>query len=107
MSDKAELLQRIEETLPVVIELLLKERDEAVAIPADSQAQWDLFRALVNTRPPAPAAEELIVLQDRLLQNILEYRGTTALDDIELIEGRDSVRLWRGDITTLQASMPS
>ncbi len=101
MSDKAELLQRIEETLPVVIELLLKERDEAVAIPADSQAQWDLFRALVNTRPPAPAAEELIVLQDRLLQNILEYRGTTALDDIELIEGRDSVRLWRGDITTL------
>lgn len=101
MSDRVELPQRIEETLPAVIELLLEERDEANDIPEDSQAQWDLFRALVNTRPPIPASEGLIVLQDRLLQDILEYRGTMVLDDIEPVEGYGSMRLWRGDITTL------
>ena len=101
MSDKSELLQKIEETLPEVIGLLLAERDETAAIPEGPQAQWDLFRALVNTRPPIPASEELIVSQDRLLQGILEYRGTATLDDIEPVEGRGSIRLWRGDITTL------
>ena len=101
MSDKSELLQKIEETLPEVIGLLLAERDETAAIPEGPQAQWDLFRALVNTRPPVPASEELIVSQDRLLQGILEYRGTTTLDDIEPVEGYGSMRLWRGDITTL------
>lgn len=101
MSDKSELLQKIEETLPEVIGLLLAERDETAAIPEGPQAQWDLFRALVNTRPLIPASEELIVSQDRLLQGILEYRGTTTLDDIEPVEGYGSMRLWRGDITTL------
>lgn len=101
MSDRVELLQKIEEVLPTVIELLLEEREEAAGIPEDSQAQWGLFRALVNTRMPVPASEELLVQQNRLLQGILEYRGTKVLDDIELIAGRDSVRLWRGDITTL------
>lgn len=101
MSDKSELLQRIEETLSAVIELLLEERDDVVVIPEGPQAQWDLFRALVNTRPPAPASEGLIVLQDRLLQDILEYRGVMTLDDIPPVAGRDRVRLWRGDITTL------
>lgn len=101
MSDRVELLQKIEEALPAVIGLLLEEREEAGDTPAESQAQWDLFRALVNTRPPVPASEELIVLQDCLLQGTLEYRGTTALDDIEPVEGYGSVRLWRGDITTL------
>ena len=101
MSDRVELLQKIEEALSAAIELLLEERDDVVAIPEGPQAQWDLFRALVNTRPPIPASEELIVSQDRLLQGILEYRGTTTLDDIEPVEGRGSIRLWRGDITTL------
>lgn len=101
MSDKSELLQRIEATLPAVIELLLEERGDVVAIPEAPQAQWDLFRALVNTRPPAPASEGLIVLQDRLLQGILEYRGVMMFDDIPPVAGRDQVHLWRGDITTL------
>ena len=101
MSDRVELLQEIEEALSAAIELLLEERDDVVAIPEAPQAQWDLFRALVNTRPPVPASEELIVSQDRLLQGILEYRGTATLDDIEPVEGRGSIRQWRGDITTL------
>lgn len=101
MSDRVELFQKIEEALPAAIGLLLEERDEANDIPEDSRAQWDLFRALVNTRPPVSASEELIVSQDCLLQGILEYRGTTTLDDIEIVEGRNSMRLWRGDITTL------
>ena len=56
MSDRVELLQKIEEALSAAIELLLEERDDVVAIPEGPQAQWDLFRALVNTRPPIPAS---------------------------------------------------
>lgn len=106
MSDRVELLQKIEEVLPAAVELLLEERNDVVAIPEGPQAQWDLFRALVNTRPPIPASEELIVSQDRLLQGILEYRGTATLDDIEPLRG--AVPYVCGVVTSRRwASMPS
>lgn len=33
MSDRVELLQKIEKALPAVIELLLEERDDVVTVP--------------------------------------------------------------------------
>ena len=101
MDEKTALLHEIGELLPQVNALLLQERGEARELPEEPRMQWDLFRALVNTRPPVPAADELIALQDRLLQGILAYRGTTELDDIPAIADRAHMRIWRGDITTL------
>lgn len=109
-SDKALAKSRIEANLPALVEMLLAERGHMASsswrvgasdVPTSLQEQWRLFRALVNTRSPEPAAEELLRLQDDVLQDILAYRGVTTWDDIPDLPSRGQVKLWRGDITTL------
>lgn len=96
-----ELLSRIGRKLPKLCAMLLEERSHDVVLPEDPADQWALFRALVNTRPPAPAPDGFLELQDVLLENILAYRGVTRLADIEPFGETPHIRLWRGDITTL------
>lgn len=98
-----ELLDWIEQTLPKLCAMLLEERAQSADVPDDAAGQWALFRALVNTRPPAAAPEEFLRLQDGLLQDILAFRGATRLEDIPPIGETPHIRLWRGDITTLSA----
>lgn len=109
-NEKVLAKSRIETNLPVLVEMLLAERGQATSpawrvgstdVPTAPQEQWRLFRALVNTRSPEPASEELLRLQDDVLQDILAYRGATAWNDIPNLPGRNQVKLWRGDITTL------
>lgn len=107
---KEELEAQIKRSLPALLEVLLAERAQWLeaasasrlpSVPEDAQEQWDLFRALVNTRPADPASEKLLNLQDQLLQDILAYRGVTRWDNIPNLPDRSHVKLWRGDITTL------
>lgn len=96
----------IEEKLSQLVGLLLEERGTApnvpeADIPKDARAQWNLFRALVNTRPPLPASNEILSLQDEMLQAILESRGVTHAADTPVAGTDARIRLWRGDITTL------
>lgn len=98
---RCDLQHSIEQWLPQAIRLLAEERPDVPRIPDDPRAQWDLFRALVNVRPPAPAPDGFLEVQDALLQDIHAYRGVTRLGDIDLVPGRTGVRIWRGDITTL------
>mgnify|MGYP001043609993 CR=1 FL=1 len=91
-------------SLPQLVELLRAERREqdiAVSTPDDPKAQWDVFRALVNTRPPLPASDEFLALQDELLRDIIAHRGITRPEDIEPCPCDSRIALWRGDITTL------
>ena len=64
---------------------------------------WAAFRALVNTRPPIPASDGWLALQDELLRGMIAEAGVSAVDDAahSLVDQR--LRLWRGDITTLAA----
>lgn len=64
------------------------------------EAQWRLFRSLLNVREPAPIGDEFIKLQDALLQREIADRGITALSD--LTPAREGLYVWRGDITTLR-----
>ena len=92
--------------LPQLVELLRAERGEQETVGSTSsnpKAQWDVFRALVNTRPPVPANDELLVLQDEFLRDIIAYRGITGPMDIEPCPHDSRIALWRGDITTLAA----
>lgn len=104
---RRDLQRSIEQRLGQAIRLLAEERadvpdmSDALSIPDNPQAQWDLFRALVNVRPPVPAPDGFLAVQDALLQDILAYRGMTRLGDIEPVPGHSGIRLWRGDITTL------
>ena len=37
---------------------------EEISIPADEEGQWRLLRSLFNLRPPYPASEEFLKVQD-------------------------------------------
>lgn len=89
--------------LPRLIELLCVERGLEVRVPAEPRAQWDMFRALVNTRPPASAAAEFLALQDELLRDIIAWRGITDAREVPAAARDGRLALWRGDITTLRA----
>ena len=71
------------------------------AIPADTEAKWRLFHALVNTREPKPVNAEYLTAEDGLLQSIIARKGITDVGG--LFPVRDNICLWRGDITTLKA----
>ena len=75
-------------------------REQAADFPPDPQAQWKLFRSLVNVREPKPASRAFLELQDRLLKDMIAEKGITKIDS--LIPLQENIYLWQGDITTLQ-----
>ena len=64
---------------------------------------WSAFRALVNTRELAPAAPELLAVQDELLQGLIAEAGITRVEDVAPCPADTRMGLWRGDITTIAA----
>lgn len=100
-SERQAVLARIKEALPRLDEILLEEREQKADIPPSPREQWDLFRALVNTRPPEPTPEGFLELQDQLLQDIHTYRGIVTPDQIPSLPRHPHLKLWQGDITTL------
>lgn len=73
-------------------------RPQAKSFPKDEDAQFRLFRSLVNVRPPKPVSSEFLSLQDAFLQK--EIRNVT--DWRDLIPREEGICLWQGDITTLK-----
>lgn len=59
-----------------------------------------LLRALLNERPPMPASEEFLRVQDAYLQEELRRKGITDYADLEPVE--PGIYLWQGDITALK-----
>ena len=49
-------------------------RKQAESFPPDEDSQWQLFRSLVNVRPPKEAGEEFLRIQDTLLQEEIGQR---------------------------------
>ena len=67
-------------------------------VPGSLQERRDLFRALMNVRPPMPVSEEFLRIQDEQLQAQLAEKGVVEIAekaDKEIIE-------WQGDITRLK-----
>ena len=48
---------------------------EEISIPADEEGQWRLLRSLFNLRPPYPASEEFLKVQDEYLSEMIRERG--------------------------------
>ena len=65
--------------------------------------QWDVFRALVNTREPYPAPEGFLAAQDALLRELVRRVGVTQVADPPPVAADARLSLWCGDITTLAA----
>ncbi len=90
-----------EERRKYLIAALLKEQPQYhdIEIPADERAQKALLRSLFNIRPPKPASDEFLKIQDAYLQEETRQKGITTLDTLQSIE--QGIYLWKGDITTL------
>ncbi len=85
-------------------QMLLSEQpqywEQAADFPLELQAQWCLFRSLVNTREPKPIGKTFLKLQDSLLKKMIAEKGITKIDSLIPLQG--NIYLWQGDITTLQ-----
>lgn len=68
--------------------------------PATADEARHLLRALFNTRPPIPAGEEFLRVQDEYLKEEIRRKGITDISDI--FEVKPDIYLWQGDITTLR-----
>lgn len=94
----------------LLIGALLAERADggAIAVPDDADDQRTLLRALMNVRPPAPVAPEVLAVQDAYLAERLRERGGPVnAARLPVVDAQDPVlsrvALWRGDITLLEA----
>lgn len=74
--------------------------EQAADFPLELQAQWRLFRSLVNVRESKPISRAFLELQDSLLKRMIAEKGITKIDS--LIPLQENIYLWQGDITTLQ-----
>lgn len=89
------------ERLDFLIHYLLNERREYrdIRMPDTLSDKRRLLRNLMNVRPPAPASEEFLKVQDAYLSERLAERGVTKLHDLTPVQ--PGIYLWQGDITTL------
>ena len=69
-------------------------RYRQMPVPDSLQERRDLFRALMNVRPPMPVSEEFLRMQDEELQAQLTEKGIVEI-------ASQSLREWQGDITRL------
>lgn len=89
--------------LDYLIRCLLNENEEYknIEIPAGQPDKRRLLRSLMNVRPPVPASEEFLKVQDAYLQERLAERGVTEPENLTPVQ--PGIYLWQGDITTLAA----
>ena len=73
-------------------------RYRQMPLPGSLQERRDLFRALMNVRPPMPASEEFLQVQDEELQVQLAEKGV-----VEILRcAQNDIVEWQGDITRLK-----
>ena len=87
---------------------LFRERGQAVSAPTmasdkDPEKLWPVFRALVNTREPAPASPEFLAEQDKLLTSMIAADGIVPVDRTVPVPGNPRLRVWQGDIVDMEA----
>ncbi|MBR1827917.1 MAG: protein-ADP-ribose hydrolase [Atopobiaceae bacterium] len=79
--------------------LAADERYAGIQMPTDEEGQRRLLRALFNVRPPMPANDEFLQVQDAYLQERAIEKGITRLEDLTPLQTH--LHVWQGDITTL------
>ena len=84
-----------------LIRALLEDRGEKGAmLPLGEREQRRLLRALFNVRPPGPAAQNFLEVQNAYLQQVIQEKGITDAETLPVLH--DCLSLWQGDITTLR-----
>lgn len=94
-----------EEKREYLIKELLAELPQQgeVRIPADESGQKRLLRSLMNIRPPRPAGDRFLAVQDEYLSEEVMEKGVTDSATLPVSPLDARLVLWRGDITTLKS----
>ena len=71
-------------------------------IPALPEQRRRLLRSLMNVRPPMPATEEFLRVQDAFLRQMTAEKGIVDASLLPSSAKDERLILWQGDITTLQ-----
>ncbi len=92
-----------DERLNYLLRSLLAEHKDYTEIhmPDTLSEKRRLLRSLMNVRPPIPASEDFLKIQDAYLREQLAEKGVTKLDDLAPVQ--PGLYLWQGDITTLDS----
>lgn len=87
-----------------LIEALLAEMPQyrSEVFPLTADRQWQLLRSLMNVRPPWPATEEFLKVQDDFLQEMTSEKGIVDAETLPASQRDEHLVLWQGDITTLR-----
>ncbi len=87
-----------------LIHYLLKEnlRFGSQKISINKEEQENLLRSLMNIRPPRPASDEFLKIQDEYLTERNKERGIADIDNLEPVKSDSRLYIWQGDITTLK-----
>lgn len=93
-----------QEKIKYLIEELQKEMPEYAdyRIPVDPTERWALLRGLFNVRPPYPASEEFLRIQDEVLTQIAVDKGITDSESLQPSRLDPRIYVWQGDITSLK-----
>jgi O-acetyl-ADP-ribose deacetylase (regulator of RNase III) len=84
-----------------LLHYLCVECDEKTDMPSDYTRKRELFKALMNVRPPRPVADDFIRIQDEFLRKETRNKGIVRLHDIAAIAENNKISVWKGDITRL------
>ena len=93
-------LEKIQKLNELLLEDMPEYRSQGQMFPKEEEAQFHLFRSLVNIRNPKEIGSEFLEMQDIFLKQENAERGIT--DWRTLIPVEKGIYLWQGDITTLK-----
>ena len=86
------LIRQLQKEMPQYREL---------AVPNGEEEQWRFLRSLFNVRPPYPASEEFLKVQDEYLTEMIRERGIVDGESLPPVRKDARISLWQGDITRL------
>ena len=75
-------------------------RYKDLTTPSDTEGKRQLLRSLMNIRMPGEMDESVLEIQDDYLQERIRENGIVELGDI--LEIRNGISIWQGDITRLK-----
>ena len=92
------------ERLRFLIHALVAEnpRIKDILIPEIPDEQWRLLRSLMNVRPPRPAADDFLKIQNEYLTELISNRGIVDAHAVPATATDSRIVVWKGDITSLR-----
>ena len=96
-------IEKIQYLNQILLEEMPEYQETAAWFPRDEASQRRLLRSLMNVRPPIPASQKFLTVQDALLSEEREERGVVDVETLPAIAKNPRLVLWQGDITTLKA----